>query len=384
MSDVTRRTVSMVLIAHPSPDLYGSDRVLLETVTALIESGRPVTVALPHHGPLEAELLARGARITIVPMLVLRKSLLRPAGLLTMLRLGPTAFLAAWRAISQTQPETVYVNTVTIPLWLLVGRLRRKKVVAHVHEAEEDVARVIRVALAAPLMLAHRVIVNSEATGRVLSTTIARLAGRIRLIYNGVPGPADPAAPRETITGGVRLVLVGRLSPRKGTDVALQALSLVRAGGLDASLDLVGSVFPGYEWFEQELRDLARSANLDGAVTFAGFRPSVWEALAEADIALVPSRVEPFGNAAVEAQLAHRPVIVSDAQGLVETVDSGHFGRVVGAGSAQALADAIVAATADWSVTRGVAAQALDHARAEFSTEQYQARIVEVIDGVMR
>ena len=54
-----------------------------------------------------------------------------------------------------------------------------------------------------------------------------------------------------------------------------------------------------------ELRVLAGTT---GTVVFAGFRPSVWDSFAAADIAIVPSRVEPFGNVAVEAMLAERPV----------------------------------------------------------------------------
>jgi glycosyltransferase involved in cell wall biosynthesis len=50
------------------------------------------------------------------------------------------------------------------------------------------------------------------------------------------------------------------------------------------------------------------------AISFAGIHDSVW-ALAEADIALVPSRCEPFRNVAVEAMLAGRPVVASDVQG---------------------------------------------------------------------
>ena len=204
-----------IFIAHPSPDLYGSDRVLLETVSALHSDGLRVVVALPQDGPLAPELRARGAEVTLVPMLVLRKALLRPSGLLELLRTTPIALRAAWRAIRAARPDAVYVNTVTIPLWFVIGRLLRLPVLAHVHEAEEDVPAPIRVALAAPLLLASRVVVNSKATAEVLVSSIGRLRRRIALVYNGVPGPVEVTALREDVTGGVRLVLVGRLSPAR-------------------------------------------------------------------------------------------------------------------------------------------------------------------------
>jgi hypothetical protein len=64
-----------------------------------------------------------------------------------------------------------------------------------------------------------------------------------------------------------------------------------REQGFPVSLTLVGGVFPGYEWFEEKLRRMAAGSP---AISFAGIHDSVW-ALAEADIALVPSRCEPFG-----------------------------------------------------------------------------------------
>jgi glycogen synthase len=64
-----------------------------------------------------------------------------------------------------------------------------------------------------------------------------------------------------------------------------------REQGFPVSLTLVGGVFPGYEWFEEKLRRMAAGSP---AISFAGCHDSVW-ALAEADIALVPSRWEPFG-----------------------------------------------------------------------------------------
>ena len=113
---------------------------------------------------------------------------------------------------------------------------------------------------------------------------------------------------------------------------------------------------------------------LQDVVRFSGFQDSVWSALAAADIALVPSRSEPFGNAAVEAQLAGRPVVVSDAQGLVETVGAGAFGRIVAAGDANALAEAIEALVAHWPATVQLSHEARSHAEQEFGPERYQRR----------
>ena len=56
-----------VLVAHPGAELYGSDRVVLESVRALAAAGCTVTVALPGHGPLVAPLERAGATVVLCP-----------------------------------------------------------------------------------------------------------------------------------------------------------------------------------------------------------------------------------------------------------------------------------------------------------------------------
>src|SRR5690606_39179601 len=103
---------------------------------------------------------------------------------------------------------------------------------------------------------------------------------------DGDRSDGDPAP------GPARVVLVGRLSPRKGTDVALEAIARLRGAGRDVRISLCGSVFAGYEWFEERLRARAAEADLTGAVDFVGYA-DVWEWFARADVVVVPSRVEP-------------------------------------------------------------------------------------------
>jgi glycosyltransferase involved in cell wall biosynthesis len=64
----------------------------------------------------------------------------------------------------------------------------------------------------------------------------------------------------------LRILLVGRVSPRKVTDVAVEAMALLRRGGSKAVLDVVRSVFGGYEWFEERVRALIRTEGLEDSV----------------------------------------------------------------------------------------------------------------------
>ena len=110
---------------------------------------------------------------------------------------------------------------------------------------------------------------------------------------------------------------------------------------------------------------------LDARVDFAGFHSDVWPWFADADIVLVPSRTEPFGNVAVEAALACRPVVASAVQGLQEIVVSGETGTLVAADDPDALADAVYALAQDWPAALETAERARTDAEHRFGTKRY-------------
>jgi GT2 family glycosyltransferase/glycosyltransferase involved in cell wall biosynthesis len=372
-----------VLVAHPGAELYGADRVLLESVVALLATGRAVTVAVPGDGPLVPQLTERGARVVRCRMPVLRKDALRPAGAW---RLGRDAVAGAWPAVRLIRASgQVYVNTLTLPSWIVLARLLRRPVTCHVHEAERSVPLLVRRLMGLPVALADQIVVNSEVTRRVLEEAVPWTRGRSVVVHNGVPGPAGVTPPRAALQGPVRLLFVGRLSPRKGPQVAVAALELLRSRGVDAHLDLLGSVFPGYEWFEAELHATVARAGLGERVHFRGFSADIWPVLAAADIVLVPSVLdESFGNTAVEAVLAGRPLVVSAQDGLKEAVTGFASVQVVRPDAPAELADAVERIAADWT---GYAARAVTdaaEARLRFAPERYRSQIAAQLDGTGR
>jgi glycosyltransferase involved in cell wall biosynthesis len=374
--------VLRILVAHPSPDLYGSDRQLLESVDGMTRAGYAVTVCLPADGPLVPLLEAAGARVQVVGFPVLRRAVLRPIALLRFLLQSVVALVRLVALTRRVAPHVVYVNTVTMPVWLLAARLARRPVLAHVHEAEEDAPRLIRVGLAAPLLLAHRVVGNSATSIRALTDVIGRLGAHSVVVPNGVRARTAALPEAGVRTGPARVALVGRLSPRKGTDVALEAVARLRAQGRDVVIDLCGTVFTGYEWFEDELRVRAARPDLAGAVEFLGYVDPTEPVLARAAVVLVPSRVEPFGNTAVEGLLAGRPVVASDTQGLAEIIDSGRTGVLVPPDDADALAEAVGQLLDDPAAAERLAAAGRADALQRFGVERYQQRINAVLQDL--
>ncbi|WP_136313208.1 glycosyltransferase family 4 protein [Actinomyces procaprae] len=377
----SRSDSPLVLVAHPSPDLYGSDWQLVETITGLIESGYRVNVALPSDGPLVAVLREVGARVAVVPFTVLRKALLSPRGLAGLAARAPGELTRLRGLIKACDADALLANTVTIPWWPLAGRAAGIPVLSHVHEAEDTQHLLIRAGLNAPLLAATRIVANSEAARRALLSAQPLLAGRTRVVHNGVADPPQPLAPlreRGPHTP-LRIAMVGRLSPRKGVDVLLEAVALLRGRGVDASLEVAGSIFPGYEWYESELRERAAAPDLAGRVDFLGYVHPTWPVLERADVVVVPSRQEPFGNTAVEAMHAARPLIASGVQGLKEVVDDGVTGLLVPPDDPAALAASLGRLAADPGLAARLAGQAAHEAQSRFSVAGYRAAMNAVI-----
>lgn len=368
-----------VLIANPSPDVYGSDLQMLESLEALVGAGYRVIVAMPRDGALVDRIERRGGVVIFIDFPVLRRAN-QSVALFAKLALDAVLSVPRLRRFIKAQaPDAVYVNTVTLPWWLLASRLAGVPTVCHLHEAETTDSTLVRRALILPLRLAHQVIVISRSVMDAMVAADPRLEAKGNLVYNGVPQPPTEPAPARR-ERPLRLVSVGRLSPRKAPHLALEAVAQLREQGYDLTIELAGTAFDGYEWYVRELEERASRPDLAGAVEFAGYCSPIWPNLAKADIVVQPSLREPFGNAVVEAQYSLRPVVATRALGHTESITDGETGLLVPAEDVPALASAIARLVDDADLAERIAQTARTEAIRRFSVERYGREIVALFD----
>lgn len=142
-------------------------------------------------------------------------------------------------------------------------------------------------------------------------------------------------------TAGPRILTVGSFKRVKNQTLLLR--SFARFARSDAQLVLLGQ---GPE--EETLRALARSLGISGRVSFAGFRANPSAFYATADLFVLSSDSEGFGNVIVEALFHGLRVVSTDCPyGPSEILDGGRFGRLVHVGDEMALAKAMEAALAE-------------------------------------
>lgn len=106
----------------------------------------------------------------------------------------------------------------------------------------------------------------------------------------------------------MHLLCCGRLHHQKGFDVVLRALAQVQTRPVP-HLTILGG---GPE--ETVLRRLRHELGLDDQVTLPGFVDSPWQEMRKADIFVLGSRWEGFGNVLVEAMASGLPVISTDCE----------------------------------------------------------------------
>ncbi len=87
---------------------------------------------------------------------------------------------------------------------------------------------------------------------------------------------------------------------------------------------------------------LAHKHGIQDHISFLGKQESVNELLPVADLMLMPSELESFGLAALEAMACRVPTIATNVGGVPELIDDGVTGRLFPVGATEAMADAAI------------------------------------------
>ncbi|GER71190.1 glycosyl transferase [Weizmannia acidilactici] len=128
------------------------------------------------------------------------------------------------------------------------------------------------------------------------------------------------------------IIYTGRLVELKGVHHLLSALNELKKIRNDWVCWIIGS---GDQQADLELQ--CKSMDLDDDVLFFGKRDDVPSILEKADIYVLPSLLENQPLSVIEAQIAGKAIIVSDAGGLPEMVENGVTGLVFPTGDVAAL-----------------------------------------------
>ena len=174
------------------------------------------------------------------------------------------------------------------------------------------------------------------------------------------------------------MLSVGRLAPQKRHDIAIAALAELRSRDCPAHLEILGT---GDE--ERALREHAARLGVGAHVTFAGFAGDPSPHYRAADVFVLVSDFEGFGNVLVEALAHGLPVVATNAPfGPGFILDGLEGARLVAPGDPEAVADAVSDVVHEHRAQPSLAAAARERAM-RFSVTRTAEHFERIVDAVL-
>jgi glycosyltransferase involved in cell wall biosynthesis len=224
--------------------------------------------------------------------------------------------------------------------------------------------------------LADTVICVSRDTADEIITRYGVSARKVCVVENPVriddlPALKDIQKTKDTI------LFVGRLEPRKGILMLLEAFEIVRKDMPSAKLRLIGLNLLG-----KKLDAVIQSRGLTDAVTTLGYvhNPYRMREMAQATMLVVPSTLEGFGLVAAEAMVLGTVVVASDAPGLRTIVSDGKTGLTFRVGDAASCAKQILKILRDPAFRQSLEGSAAAEAPERFDVEKRTRDQMEMYD----
>jgi glycosyltransferase involved in cell wall biosynthesis len=174
-------------------------------------------------------------------------------------------------------------------------------------------------------------------------------------------------------------LFLSRIDEKKGLDLLLNAFALVHREASDCVLVVAGDGPPA---LVASLRDQAVRLGIETAVVWAGFLQgdAKQEALADADVFVLPSYSENFGISVVEAMGARVPVIISDQVGIYPDIARAKAGMVTPC-SVEPLVEAMTALGRDPGLRLETACRGYQLAHQEFSVESVCRKVADLYES---
>jgi len=318
-----------VLIVSPGEVFGGVERHILMLSNALPASGWNVRIVVGEEGELAAQSREFGLAVDVLGV---------PGASLSSQAAAFTAL------IDKYAPEVVHLHGYKMTcIAALVGRKRDYASVKTVHGFDSGIPRrglartkhriygLLEVASEMALR-AQLCFVTQELYGRA---SRLRAAARSQVIGNGLRDLSleSHATPEGMRPADFNIVVVGRLEPVKGVNVAIDAMGEPTMPSR-AKLHIVGS---GPE--EARLKQAAQQSVAAARISFYGHRRDAANFIQAADVLMMPSLHEGLPYTALEAMCLKTPLLCSDVGGLTEVLKPANAAVLVPAKNPAALAE---------------------------------------------
>jgi N-acetyl-alpha-D-glucosaminyl L-malate synthase BshA len=132
-----------------------------------------------------------------------------------------------------------------------------------------------------------------------------------------------------------------------------------------------------------EAVERAKLLGVASDVSFAGVAEDVVDILSNSDVFLLPSEIESFGLAALEAMACETPVVATNVGGLSEVVDNGESGFLLPLGDVDSMAERILEILQDPELRIQMGKKGREAATTRFRPETALKAYLDVYDSAL-
>ena len=266
--------MSTIVIFHPSSELYGSDRILVNALSAMPRATHK-RVYLLSEGPLIDLLYRRVDNIQVVvcpQMPVLYRKIFTPKGILNFMMIWLKFIFFMRKEHRQFQFESAYVNTLSNAFILPILVICRIKCFIHVHEIVVRPWAIGKLTALLAAWFANDILCVSEAVANNLKSYNRKIERKIKVIHNGIEG----IAVGERDDNVLSFSLFGRIMPQKGQWLVVEALSKIPPEKLKRTrFTFMGGVLYNQQSVLEDLETKIKEANLNQVIQLKSFSPNI-------------------------------------------------------------------------------------------------------------
>lgn len=370
-----------VTIFHPSVELYGIDKILLNIVQN--DSFSQITVVLPGEGRLSERLRREYSNVSLVILPCLPVAARVNLNLMGIVKLlfNLTQFIS-WSVKSQLlkNTELIYLNGTPLCIAGLIINKKNTPIITHVHETFNHESLIEQLLVRIICFYSKKILCVSNSVRKSMMRIRPRFPN-FYLLYNGTPREPLCILPHK-YNDYVTVSLIGRIKPsRKGQMLLLQSLVLLNESIKSRLIvRIIGGVVPGDEIILDELKSFIEKNELKEIVKIEDFQDDEQELYGSTDVVIVPSTFnDPLPTTVLEGMSFGRPVVGTNLGGIPEMIVNDVTGYIFSADSPQELSKILGNLVQKTHIIEDLGAKGKLRHRDIFSLEVFQKNLSKLL-----
>lgn len=374
-----------ILFFSHSSELYGAEKVLLQTIAGLNKKEYQPILVLPHPGPFyqKAEKLGLETVVVSSKWWITEKNKVWKQPFSWLWNLKSIVRIA--RLIKQKDIDLVYSNSVVNFCGALAARWKGVPHIWSIHEILGTKNASVRFFFGGRALVSlisavsTKIIVNSDATGQPFGRN-----HKVRTVFIGFKWSLQERGLREIyrqkfgFTSKDYVVgIVGKIYPEKGQKNVVESIDLIKKALPQVKLLVVGGV--GDNGYFKKIQRFIGDRKLTERVIFADYQSEIFDVLALLDLLVIASSVESFGRVAVEAMSVKTPVLAVRNSATAEIITAGEDGFLVDSSDPEVLAGAILSIQDNPELNRKVIEKGYQRVREKYSVENQINKTEEIV-----